>query len=103
MLASMASGEGLVCTFRGPGTVWVQSRSADGFQEWLATAGHGGGKGGGGGGGGRGGALPLCIFILFFIAFMAVVVYAVVYGEGVEVVSNGGGRRLGGRYHRDGF
>jgi uncharacterized protein (TIGR00266 family) len=33
--STLFSGEGLVCTFRGPGRVWLQSRSQDAFLAWL--------------------------------------------------------------------
>ena len=33
--STLFSGEGLVCTFTGPGTVWLQTRSADAFLAWL--------------------------------------------------------------------
>jgi uncharacterized protein (TIGR00266 family) len=33
--STLFSGEGLVCTFEGPGTVWTQSRSTDAFLSWL--------------------------------------------------------------------
>lgn len=33
--STLFSGEGLVCTFTGPGTVWLQSRSMDAFLSWL--------------------------------------------------------------------
>ncbi|WP_410765754.1 TIGR00266 family protein [Haloferax sp. DFSO60] len=33
--STLFSGEGLVCTFRGPGTIWLQSRSMDAFLSWL--------------------------------------------------------------------
>ncbi|WP_424007782.1 TIGR00266 family protein [Haloferax denitrificans] len=33
--STLFSGEGLVCTFTGPGTVWTQSRSMDSFLSWL--------------------------------------------------------------------
>ncbi|KAB1197360.1 MULTISPECIES: TIGR00266 family protein [Haloferax] len=33
--STLFSGEGLVCTFTGPGTVWLQSRSMDSFLSWL--------------------------------------------------------------------
>ncbi|MDZ7730902.1 MAG: TIGR00266 family protein [Natrialbaceae archaeon] len=33
--STLLSGEGLVCTFEGPGTVWIQSRSQDAFLSWL--------------------------------------------------------------------
>lgn len=34
--STLFSGEGLVCEFSGPGTVWTQSRSADALISWLA-------------------------------------------------------------------
>ena len=33
--STLFSGEGLVCRFRGPGRVWLQSRSQDAFLAWL--------------------------------------------------------------------
>lgn len=33
--STLFSGEGLVCSFEGPGTVWTQSRSTDAFLSWL--------------------------------------------------------------------
>jgi uncharacterized protein (TIGR00266 family) len=33
--STLFSGEGLVCTFTGPGRIWLQSRSADAFLTWL--------------------------------------------------------------------
>ena len=33
--STLFSGEGLVCTFTGPGTVWIQTRSPDHFLSWL--------------------------------------------------------------------
>jgi uncharacterized protein (TIGR00266 family) len=33
--SSLLSGEGLVCEFTGPGTVWLQTRSHDAFLSWL--------------------------------------------------------------------
>ena len=33
--STLFSGEGLVCAFEGPGTVWLQSRSQDAFLAWL--------------------------------------------------------------------
>lgn len=35
LLTSLASGEGLVCTFTGPGTVWIQTRSAKSLASLL--------------------------------------------------------------------
>lgn len=33
--SSMTSGEGLVCRFRGPGRVFIQTRNPGGFGQWL--------------------------------------------------------------------
>lgn len=33
--STLFSGEGLVCSFEGPGRVWLQSRSQDAFLAWL--------------------------------------------------------------------
>ena len=34
-ISSLTSGEGLVCRFRGPGRVLIQTRSPGGFGAWL--------------------------------------------------------------------
>lgn len=34
-ISSMTSGEGLVCRFRGPGTVFIQTRNPSSFLAWL--------------------------------------------------------------------
>jgi len=34
-ISSLTSGEGLVCRFRGPGTVLIQSRNPGGFGSWI--------------------------------------------------------------------
>jgi uncharacterized protein (TIGR00266 family) len=69
MFSSAASGEGLMCFFRGPGELWLSSHKLS-----EADGGGGGAKGGGGGGGGGGrrrqhGASPLaslcCLCLLF--------------------------------------
>ncbi len=36
-VSSMTSGEGLVCRFRGPGTVLIQTRNPDSFQAWIRS------------------------------------------------------------------
>ncbi len=45
--STLFSGEGLVCEFSGPGTVWTQSRSSDALLAWLGpklSTGNGGGS-----------------------------------------------------------
>lgn len=37
MISNFSSGEGLVCKFIGPGTVFLQSRSPTEFGQWLST------------------------------------------------------------------
>ncbi len=46
--STLFSGEGIVSEFTGPGTVWTQSRSTQGFLAWLSTRMGGGGGGSGG-------------------------------------------------------
>ena len=36
-ISSFTSGEGLVCRFRGPGTVLIQTRNPDAFKAWLIS------------------------------------------------------------------
>ena len=36
-ISSFTSGEGLVCRFRGPGTVLIQTRNPDSFQNWIRS------------------------------------------------------------------
>lgn len=68
MLSSMTSGEGLMCRFRGPGGVWIQSHNADNFRGWL----HQGDKKGGGGGS----IPPIAMFA--FLAFFCCIVFVFV-------------------------
>ena len=36
-MSNLASGEGLVCKFTGPGTVFMQTRNPQAFSVWLAS------------------------------------------------------------------
>lgn len=36
-ISSITSGEGLVCRFRGPGIVLIQTRNPDAFQDWIRS------------------------------------------------------------------
>lgn len=38
IISGVASGEGLVCKFTGPGTVYMQTRNAEAFKAYLAAA-----------------------------------------------------------------
>lgn len=42
MLSGMAAGEGLVCKFTGPGSVFMQTRNPVAFAAYIAAAGAGG-------------------------------------------------------------
>lgn len=35
--STITSGEGLVCRFRGPGTVYIQTRNPQGFADWIRS------------------------------------------------------------------
>jgi uncharacterized protein (AIM24 family) len=35
MMASLKTGEGMVCRFTGPGTVYVQTRNKDDFEDFI--------------------------------------------------------------------
>ena len=37
IMSNMSTGEGLVCKFTGPGTVFMQTRNAAAFGQWLAA------------------------------------------------------------------
>ncbi|OCK90841.1 DUF124-domain-containing protein [Cenococcum geophilum 1.58] len=39
IISGLSSGEGLVCKFTGPGTVFLQTRNPQAFAQWLTTAG----------------------------------------------------------------
>ena len=54
--STLLSGEGLVCEFRGSGTLYLQTRSTQAFLSWLIPR-LPSGPGGGGPGGGAGGIL----------------------------------------------
>ncbi|MEN8908402.1 MAG: TIGR00266 family protein [Clostridiales bacterium] len=36
-ISSITSGEGLVCRFTGPGTIYIQTRNPNGFKEWIQS------------------------------------------------------------------
>jgi uncharacterized protein (TIGR00266 family) len=58
MKSTLLSGEGLVCEFRGSGTLYLQTRSTQAFLSWLMPKlPRGGASGGGRGGGLLGGIL----------------------------------------------
>jgi len=54
-----------VCKFRGPGTIYVQSRNPEGYQEWLKGQLQGQQNGGGK-------AVPCCIFLLVVVIIICV-------------------------------
>ena len=40
--SSVTSGEGIVCRFRGPGTILIQTRNLESFQDWIRSLVKGG-------------------------------------------------------------
>ena len=36
-LSSVKTGEGLVCRFTGPGTIYIQTRNLDDFSDWVRS------------------------------------------------------------------
>ena len=36
-ISSLTSGEGLVCRFKGPGVVLIQTRNPDSFENWIRS------------------------------------------------------------------
>ncbi|KAG8814295.1 hypothetical protein FRC17_001215 [Serendipita sp. 399] len=51
LFSASHTGEGMVCRFRGPGTVYLQTRNPESLGQWIAAQVPRGGSGGGGGGG----------------------------------------------------
>jgi uncharacterized protein (AIM24 family) len=43
MMSGMSSGEGLVCKFTGPGTIYMQTRNTQAFVQWVTANAAGGG------------------------------------------------------------
>lgn len=43
IISGVASAEGLVCKFTGPGTVFLQTRNPAGFAQWMAAQAAAGG------------------------------------------------------------
>lgn len=43
-MTGMKSGEGLVCRFTGPGTIYIQTRNLDEFADWVRSKAGGGGS-----------------------------------------------------------
>mmetsp|Transcript_26002 Transcript_26002/g.30645 ORF Transcript_26002/g.30645 Transcript_26002/m.30645 type:complete len:346 (+) Transcript_26002:72-1109(+) len=101
ILNSMTSGEGFMCHFEGPGTVYLQSHKPD------PSATNTGRRSGGGGGGGGGrnaarsslcsGICVMCVFVMFILLFVGVVFYLV-----VSNVMGGGGESFDDEYSKPG-
>ena len=92
MFASTASGEGLMCFFRGPGTLWLQTHKPG---EEAGGGGDGGNAGGGGrrGGnrrGGGGGGLLGLVFGSCAACMTALLIVAALIGMFVLVPAYGG-------------
>lgn len=78
IFGSMASGEGLMCTFTGPGPVWIQTHKE--------SEPHGGAQRQRGSGGGPAGKVVGCCVMLLFVCIfggvIAYVGYLSVFGDG---------------------
>lgn len=79
VMSSFTSGEGLMCKFRGPGTVYVQSRNPEGYQEWLQGQLKGQQKGvqidkG----------APCCICVLFFVIVVVCIIAMIAIAANVN-------------------
>eukprot|EP00052_Salpingoeca_macrocollata_P024043 m.213889 g.213889 ORF g.213889 m.213889 type:complete len:281 (-) comp22178_c4_seq5:60-902(-) len=89
--ASLTSGEVMSFHLTGPGTVFIQSRSAAGFQRAVAEASTGAARGVGGGGSTVGGLCGSVLGVLLLLFFLCVVVVLVMYGgESGHTVHRGG-------------
>lgn len=44
IMSSFTSGEGLVCRFRGPGVVYIQTRNLGAFEDWIRSIAPSGGS-----------------------------------------------------------
>lgn len=91
MFASIKSGEGLMCKFRGPGTVFVQSRNIQSFRAAIGLKGAGGGNQGN-----VSGPIGFIIFFIFVAIFLVIFVFIVLNsdsGSGDWVAVNNHGRR----------
>ena len=81
LLASFKSGEMLMCKFRGPGTVYIQSRNPEAFRGWLATQVTPNGANAN-----AGGKVVMCCFLIVFFSvallIMGTVLFAFLSGSG---------------------
>jgi len=92
IFGTLASGEGIMCTFTGPGSVWIQSHKpqqvSTGGQKQKANQQVGPG-------GTIVGLCFACVFILFLLLFAGAFLYALMNGENVEWGGDGGSTRRG--------
>mmetsp|Transcript_19509 Transcript_19509/g.44376 ORF Transcript_19509/g.44376 Transcript_19509/m.44376 type:complete len:274 (-) Transcript_19509:81-902(-) len=70
VFGSLASGEGMLCTFTGPGSVWVQTHKPRQGKEPQRPA------------GGAGSLIGRCLSYLMFFIIFGFIVYMTVFGEG---------------------
>mmetsp|Transcript_66368 Transcript_66368/g.171617 ORF Transcript_66368/g.171617 Transcript_66368/m.171617 type:complete len:314 (-) Transcript_66368:45-986(-) len=92
IFGTLASGEGIMCTFTGPGSVWIQSHRpqqvSTGGQKQKANQQVGLG-------GTIVGLCFACVFIIFLLLFAGAFLYAIMNGESVEWGGDGGSTRRG--------
>ena len=62
-----------MCTFTGPGTVWVQSRNEEAFRDWVGASVGKKGRAGTRNTGSLGGIIVFALVILIFIVAIVII------------------------------
>eukprot|EP00930_Biecheleria_cincta_P046966 TRINITY_DN32489_c0_g1_i1.p1 TRINITY_DN32489_c0_g1~~TRINITY_DN32489_c0_g1_i1.p1 ORF type:complete len:327 (-),score=62.77 TRINITY_DN32489_c0_g1_i1:37-969(-) len=92
VFGSLASGEGIMCTFTGPGPVWIQSHKPQPAESSGNNRGHRGSSASGDLVGKLMGCCFLCVFLAAFIGIFGLVAYkAITDPDSVEWGDSGGG------------
>ena len=82
LFGTVASGEGLMCTFTGPGPVWIQThkvKQTEGAKVKQQA--------------GASNIIGACIVFFIFMVFFGMVVLALVFGSSSEIPERRGSRR----------
>ena len=69
----LTSGKGIMCTFTGPGTFWVQSRNEEAFRDWVGASVGKKGRAGTRNTGSLGGIIVFALVILIFIVAIVII------------------------------
>eukprot|EP00571_Detonula_confervacea_P012542 CAMPEP_0172312382 /NCGR_PEP_ID=MMETSP1058-20130122/17308_1 /TAXON_ID=83371 /ORGANISM="Detonula confervacea, Strain CCMP 353" /LENGTH=261 /DNA_ID=CAMNT_0013025817 /DNA_START=221 /DNA_END=1006 /DNA_ORIENTATION=- len=104
ILGSMTSGEGLHCSFEGPGVIYIQSHKPSVGSDGVTRNRNGGGSS-------AGNPIGVCIFLLVFILLLLGFVFAVYFGSPTPSYEHTGGNGYrsgqqqydGGHYRRNEF